>query len=205
MIQSKSLRSKAKFFTKNMNRRFVTLARIKTIPKIISNSNSEVCISKSNPAVSKWKAGLKEGANWFLIAGGITLLGAVGYSLVGELFDPRNQALIQLFDDASYIIKADAQVRKKIGYPIHCSYGPRSTTRNRLISGNEWTGLKKRVVVVQFYVSSPFREGFATVRAVKTKTKTLMIESIDIKDLSDPGQKVFQLDLGIKKKSRFGF
>jgi hypothetical protein len=179
-------------------RHYVSLGRITPIKQIPKN------ISKPSSAVSKWKAGLVEGSNWLIIGGGIFLLGAVGYSLMGELFDSRNEAYTQLFDDASYLIKADVQVKKRFGAPLHCSYGPRATTRNRLITGEEWR-LKKKYSIVQFYVSSPSKEGFVTVRALRLKNNTLQVESIDIEDLSDSNQKSLHLVLGRKMKSRFGF
>lgn len=189
-------------------RRFISIGRIQPIKQAPSNLPYKND-APSNGRLSKLKAVVKEGSNWLLILCGIAGFGAVFYALGEELFfNSRNEAYEQLFEEASYLIKASAEVRQQFGgfgAPIHCSYGKRNTTRNRLITGEEWMG-KRKYSFVQFYVSSVRKEGLVTVRASRTKNNTLEIESIDIEDLSRPNQKPISLDLGRKKRiSRFGF
>ena len=186
-------------------RRFVSLGRIQPIKQTPSNLPYKKDAPNSGK-LSKLKAVVKEGSNWLLILLGIGGFGAVFYALGEELFfNSRNEAYEQLFEEASYLIKASAEVRQHfggLGVPIQCSYGKRNTTRNRLITGEEWRG-KRKYSVVQFYVSSVREEAHVTVRAHRAKNNTLEIESIEI---SRPNQKPIMLDLGRTKKiSRFGF
>jgi hypothetical protein len=173
-------------------KRFLQLGRIQPIKQPVKN------IKK--PLISqKWKKRGQEIGYGAVVFGGICIAGAMVWALVPELFG-RNDAE-ELYEDASMRVMSSEIATKYLGYPIQCSVGPLGTNRNRLISGTNYAGGKKHLIV-QFFATG--RNGSAIVTADARKLNSKYI--LETVEMDFNGSRIVLQDSRLKpKKGRFGF